>query len=167
MGTVCKTLFRLGPSLVGLALAGGALFLAGMGRVLAEDSPMKDSPVKNASDFSSVEYYDPPNQMQIKSRLAGAEAIPQPDGLVLVRQLKLETFATNGQPQYVVEAPECLYDQFKNTANSAGPLVVRQADGKVRLDGVGFWWQGNADFLTISNQVVTQIETGPNLKIIP
>ena len=167
MGTVCKTLFRLDPALTGLALAGMALFLTGTGGVRAQDSPAKDSPVKNASDFSSVEYYDPPNQMQIKSRLAGAEAIPQPDGRVLVRQLKLETYGTNGQPQYVVEAPECLYDQFKNTANSAGPLVVRQADGKVRLDGVGFWWQGNADFLTISNQVVTQIETGPNLKIIP
>ena len=162
MGTVCKTLYRLGPALAGLALAGGALFLAGPARVRAQDTA-----VKNASDFSSVEYYDPPNQMQIKSRLAGAEAIPQPDGRVLVRQLKLETYGTNGQPQYVVEAPECLYDQFQNTANSAGPLVVRQADGKVRLDGVGFWWQGNADFLTVSNQVVTQIETGPNLKIIP
>jgi hypothetical protein len=162
MGTLCKTLFRLGPALAGVALAGGALFLAGPGGARAEDSP-----VKNASDFSSVEYYDPPNQMQIKSRLAGAEAIPQPDGRVLVRQLKLETFATNGQPEYVVEAPECLYDQFKNTANSAGPLVVRQADGKVRLDGVGFWWQGSDEFLTVSNQVSTEIETGPNLKIKP
>ena len=123
--------------------------------------------MKNASDFSSVEYYDPPNQMQIKSRLAGAEAIPQPDGRVLVRQLKLETYATNGLAQYVVDAPECLYDQFKNTANSAGPLAVHQADGKVRLDGVGFWWQGNDQVLTITNQLRTEIETGANLKFIP
>ena len=167
MGTVCKTLFRLDPALTGLALAGGVLFLTGKGGARADDSPAKPNPVKNASDFSSVEYYDPPNQMQIKSRLAGAEAIPQPDGQVLVRQLKLETFGTNGLPQYVVEAPECLYDQLKNTANSAGPLVVRQADGKFRLDGVGFWWQGNAQFLTISNQERTEIQTGANLKIIP
>ena len=143
------------------------LFLTGTGAVRAQDDPAKESPVKNASDFSSAEYYDPPNQMQIKSRLAGAEAIPQPDGRVLVRQLKLATFDTNGHPQYVVEAPECLYDQFKNTANSAGPLVVRQADGRFRLDGVGFWWQGNQQFLTISNQERTEIQTGTNLKIIP
>jgi len=162
MGTVCKTLYRLGPALAGLALAGGALFLAGPARVRAQDTA-----VKNASDFSSVEYYDPPNQMQIKSRLAGAEAIPQPDGRVLVRQLKLETYATNGLAQYVVEAPECLYDQFKNTANSAGPLAVHQADGKVRLNGVGFWWQGNDQVLTITNQLRTEIETGANLKFIP
>jgi hypothetical protein len=162
MGTVRKTLFRLGPALAGLVLTGGALYQAGPGKVRAEDSP-----VKNASDFSSVEYYDPPNQMQIKSRLAGAEAIPQPDGRVLIRQLKLETFGTNGQPEYVVEAPECLYDQFKNTANSAGPLVVRQADGRVRLEGVGFGWLGNDDLLVISNQVRTEIETGPKIKIMP
>jgi len=162
MGTVCKTLFRLGPALAGLALAGGALFLAGPHALRAADNP-----VKNASDFSSVEYYDPPNQMQIKSRLGGTEAIPQPDGRVLVRQLKLETFGTNGEPQYVVEAPECLYDQLKNTANSAGPLAVRQADGRVSQTGVGFWWQGTEQFLTISNQARTEIKTGTNLKIIP
>jgi len=167
MGTVCKTLFRLDPALTGLALAGMALFLTGTGGVRAQDSPAKDSPVKNASDFSSVEYYDPPNQMQIKSRLGGTEAIPQPDGRVLVRQLKLETFGTNGEPQYVVEAPECLYDQLKNTANSAGPLAVRQADGRVSQTGVGFWWQGTEQFLTISNQARTEIKTGTNLKIIP
>lgn len=162
MGTVCKTLFRLGPALAGLALAGGALFLVG-----AEALRAADNPVKNASDFSSVEYYDPPNQMQIKSRLGGAEAIPQPDGQVLVRQLQLETFGTNGEPQYVVEAPECLYDQLKNTANSPGSLVVRQADGQVRLAGVGFNWQGNDELLTISNQVSTEIVTGPKFKHKP
>ena len=80
MGKVCTTLRRLSPALTGLVLAGGTLFLTGAGGVRAEESPIKESPVKNASDFSSVEYYDPPNQMQIKSRLAGAEAIPQPDG---------------------------------------------------------------------------------------
>lgn len=167
MGKVCTTLRRLSPALTGLVLAGGTLFLTGAGGVRAEESPIKESPVKNASDFSSVEYYDPPNQMQIKSRLGGAEAIPQPDGRVLIRQLKLETFATNGEPQYVVEAPECLYDQFKNTADSPGSLLVRQADGRVRLSGVGFDWRGNDELLTISNQVSTEIATGSKLKIIP
>ena len=162
MGTVCKTLYDLSRVAAGGALAGGALLCAWSLAARAGDIP-----VKNASDFSSVEYYDPPYQMQIKSRLGGAEAIPQPNGLILVRQLKLETFGTNGQPEYVIEAPECLYDQIKGTANSAGPLEVRQADGQVRQTGVGFWWRQEDEFLTISNHSVTEIMAGPKFKFIP
>ena len=107
MGNVCKTLHGVSRSLV---LAGGLPATVLALALLPGGGPARlraaDSPVKNASDFSSVEYYDPPNQMQIKSRLAGAEAVPQADGRVLIQQLKLEIFETNGRPKYVVEAPE-------------------------------------------------------------
>jgi hypothetical protein len=113
----------------------------------------------HATDFTSVEYYTAPNQMQMKSRLSGAEAQPMEGGLLLIKQLKLEMFATNGTPQVIVNAPECLYDSFKGTANSSGKLLLQNGDGKIRIEGEGFLWRQTDEFLTISNSVRTTIES--------
>jgi hypothetical protein len=115
----------------------------------------------HASDFTSVEYFEAPLERQMKSRLSGAEAQPLPGGLLVVKQLKLETFTTNGNPQAVVEAPECAYDMRNGVANSAGHLQLRSGDGKIRTEGDGFLWRQDDSFLTISNHVRTVIETGP------
>lgn len=112
----------------------------------------------NASNFSSVEYYPAPHQQQIKTRLSGAEAQLQPDGLMLIKQLKLEMFDANGKLEIVVNAPECVYDTMKGTANSSGELHARTGDGKFSVQGVGFLWRQNDSFLTISNRVQTVIE---------
>ncbi len=112
----------------------------------------------HASDFTSVEYYPAPNQTQIKTRLSGSEAQPEAGGLLVVKQLKLESFSTNGNPQAMVEAPECIYDTLHNTANSAGHLELRSGDGRIRTEGDGFLWRQNDSFLTISNHVRTVIE---------
>jgi len=139
-----------------------------LSRAVALGAGTQNNPVRHASDYTSVEYFDPPNGMQISSRITGAEAIPLPGNrLIMLKQFKLETFAANGAPESIVEAPECVYDQFNGTANSAGPLKIRQADGQVELDGVGFLWRQDDEFLTISNQVSTIIKTGPNLKLTP
>lgn len=115
--------------------------------------------VGQASDFSSVDYYPAPNQTQMKSRLSGAEAQPQAGGLLVIRQLKLETFGVDGRPEAVVNAPECVYDTLNRTASSAGRLQLRNGDGKVRVEGDGFLWRQDDSFLTISNHVHTVIET--------
>jgi hypothetical protein len=115
----------------------------------------------HATDFTSVEFYAPPNQTQMKSRLSGAEAQPEPGGLLIIKQLKLETFNTNGNPQAVVKAPECIYDTMNDTANSAGHLQLENGDGKIRIEGDGFLWRQEDSFLTISNRVRTVIESGP------
>jgi hypothetical protein len=127
----------------------------------------QNNPLKHASDFSSVEYFDPPNQMQISSRLSGAEAVPQPSGLVFVKEMKLETFSTDGRLQYIVEAPACTYDEIKGTAASPGRLKVQSADGQVKLEGEGFLWQGDEKFLTISNKQNTVIANPARLKTTP
>ncbi len=111
--------------------------------------------------FTSVEYFAQPNQTRMKSRLSGAEAQPEPGGLLVIKQLKLETFNTNGSAQAVIEAPDCVYDTQHNTANSAGHLRLRSGDGKIRTDGDGFLWRQDDSLLTISNHVHTVIETGP------
>jgi lipopolysaccharide export system protein LptA len=111
----------------------------------------------HANDFSSIEYYPAPNQTLMKTRMAGAEAQPLAGGLLVIRQLKLETFGTNGSPEAIVEAPECIYDTQNSVANSAGKLSVQNGDGKIHIDGDGFLWRQNDNFLTISNNVRTLI----------
>jgi hypothetical protein len=119
----------------------------------------------HASDFTSVEYYEPPHHQQVKSRLSGAEASPQPGGLLVIKQLKVETFGLDGKPEVVVNAPECVYDTLKGVANSPGHLQVRSGDGKLCTEGDGFLWRQSDSFLTISNHARTVIEVSPEKKI--
>jgi hypothetical protein len=128
------------------------------GALMISSMHAQETPVGHASDFTSVEYYPAPNQTQIKTRLSGSEAQPEAGGLLVVKQLKLESFSTNGNPQAMVEAPECIYDTLHNTANSAGHLQLRSGDGRIRTEGDGFLWRQNDSFLTISNHVRTVIE---------
>jgi hypothetical protein len=122
---------------------------------------MENRAQQTPNGFTSMKYFDQPNQTRMKSRLAGAEARPLPGGLLVIKQLKLETFNTNGSPQAVVEAPECVYDTVHNTASSAGHLRLQSGDGKIRTEGDGFLWRQDDSFLTISNHHHTMIESGP------
>jgi hypothetical protein len=145
------------PSLVTLFLLGAILFLA------TTDNDAQTAIKGHANGFTSVEYYAPPNETRAESRMSGAEAQPLAGGLLAVKQLKLETFSTNGASQVVAEAPECVYDMVNRTANSAGHLQLRNGDGKLRVEGDGFLWRQDDSSLTISNHVHMVIETGPEI----
>jgi len=118
----------------------------------------QQSGVHHASDFTSIEYFEPPNQQQMKSRLSGAEAQPAAGGRLVIKQLKLETFDARGQTEMIVNAPECIYDTFNRTASSAGHLQAQTGNGRFRVEGDGFLWQQNDSLLTISNNVHTAID---------
>ncbi|MGH7951337.1 MAG: hypothetical protein ACREFE_05390 [Limisphaerales bacterium] len=148
---------RPSPAILLLAAVAILLFAATNGRGAETSSG-------HASDFTSVEYYEAPHQQQIKSRLSGAEASPQAGGLLVIKQLKLETFGVNGKPEFIIQAPECVYDTLNGVASSAGHLQLRTGDGKIRIAGEGFLWRENDSSLTISNQVRTVIETAPETK---
>jgi hypothetical protein len=117
-----------------------------------------------ANDFTSVEYFEPPHQTLMKSRLSGAEAQPEAGGLLVIKQLKLETFDTNGVLEMVVKAPECVYDYVRGVASSPGHLRLETADASSHVEGDGFLWRQTNSFLTISNDVQTVIEAGPKKK---
>lgn len=119
----------------------------------------QQSPAGHASDFSSVEYYEPPHQLLMKSRLSGAEAQPLAGGLLEIKQLKLETFDTNGAPGIIVRAPECVYDTVHGAASSSGHLQMETADGSSRIEGDGFLWLQAGQTLYISNNVHSVFET--------
>jgi len=112
----------------------------------------------HASNFTSVEYFDPPHQQQMKSRLSGAEAQPQAGGLLVITGLKLEIFETNGVTEVVIKAPHCVYDTQKGEANSPGHLRLETGDGDSHVEGDGFLWRQSSSLLTISNNVRTVIE---------
>ena len=142
-----------------------ALLAAGAGLLFAVAPGVhaQQNGLQHANDFTSTEYYGPTNHQQIKSILSGAEALPQPGGLLLIKQLKLEMFNPDGKLEWVVNAPECVYDTFKGVANSPGHLEVRTGDGKIRTDGDGFLWRQSEQKLTISNNVCTVFENGAKI----
>ena len=146
------------PSLTTALLAAGTILVFAIpnGRTQPEG-------VQHASNFTSVEYFEPPDQQQMKSRLSGAEAQPQAGGLLLIKQLKLEMFNVDGRTEMIVNAPECVYDTFNGTASSPGHLQLQTGDGKFRVEGEGFLWRQTNSFLTISNSVRTVIEGMPAL----
>ena len=144
-----------------LAAVAGWLFAIAPGVHAQRDS------VQHANNFTSTEYYGSTNQQQIKSILSGAEALPQPGGRLIIKQLKLEMFYPDGRLEWVVEAPECVYDTFKGVANSPGHLQVRTGDGKFRVEGEGFLWRQSDSFLTISNNVRTVVENGAKMNTMP
>src|SRR5277367_2195576 len=124
----------------------------------------QQSTASHASDFSSVEYFEPPHQTLMKSRMSGAEAQPLSGGLLVIKQLKLETFDTNGAPGLIVKSPECVYDTLHGVANSPGHLRLETADASSHVEGDGFLWRQTDSFLTISNNVQTVIEPEPKKK---
>jgi hypothetical protein len=142
-------------------LAAGAVWLA------AVASGIRAQQSGHATDFTTTEYYEPPRHQQIKSILSGAEALPQPGGLLIIKRLKLQTFDPDGKPQIIVTAPECIYDTLGATAHSAGPLQLENGDGKFHVEGEGFLWRQTNNFLTISNNVRTRVEIGAKMDTIP
>jgi lipopolysaccharide export system protein LptA len=112
-----------------------------------------------ASNFTMSEYFDAPNETQMKSLITGAEAQPQPGGRYLIKGLRLELFGEKGERQMTVEAPECVYDGAKRLANSSGRMQAKTGDGRYSIEGEGFLWQQDTSSINISNHVHSVIRS--------
>jgi hypothetical protein len=123
----------------------------------AQDIPLS----RGASDFNSVEYFEPPHEQQIRSRISGAEAQPMDGGLLLIKQARLERYDETGKLQFTANAPECFYDPNNGIANSPGEVHMQTGDNQLRIDGHGFSWRQSDSFFTISNRVETVIQKVP------
>ena len=78
--------------------------------------------------------------------------------LMLVRGVRLETYAYDGEQRVVdliVEAPECLFDLRTRVVSSNGPMKATRADGGLRLAGVGFEWKQRTSKLIVHSDVRT------------
>jgi hypothetical protein len=122
--------------------------------------PSQFFPTGSGTNLSSVEYFGPPNEQQVKLRLTGAEMTSLPGTLYEVKKLKIEQFGTNGVLESVAEAPECTYAPLDGIASSPGHLEMSLGEGKIHVQGEGFLWQQNDMSLVISNQQHTVIKMG-------
>ena len=145
---------RRGP-LALLALIAAGAFLPAQG--------MNFGKVK---DFAVPDYFDPPNQNQVKSRLSGKEAEPRRGGLFLIKDIKVESFRLDGFCEFHVTAPECIYDSRQRTAYSPSEVRLESGDGRLLVEGRGFLWQQTNSLIIISNDQRTVLRppspTGTN-----
>ena len=143
-----------------LFVTGAALLLRG-----ADDRAVPALPggvqELRATEFSSEQYYDAPNDQKLKLRFSGASVAPLPGGLQEVAEMRIEYFSTNGATRMRAQSPQCEMSPFDGVASSTNKLSLQSGDGKVRTDGVGFVWRQNEMILTITNPV-TMLKFGTN-----
>jgi hypothetical protein len=133
-----------------------ALFAASV--VCSQPNPLSSVKELHATDFTSEQYFEPPNDQQVKLKFSGAAADPLPGGLLAVKQMSIETFETNGVTKAIAKAPHCVLSPFDGVASSAGKLELQSGDGKFRVAGEGFMWRQSEQTLTLSNRVHTVLE---------
>ena len=136
----------------------GAVLAIAAGESQAQTNLLAGVKELHATEFTSEQYFEPPNEQRVKVRLTGASADPLPGGLLAVKSLKIETFSTNSELLAVVEAPQCTFAPLDGVASSPGHLEIKSGDGKFRTSGDGFLWRQNDSWLVISNRVHTEIE---------
>lgn len=74
---------------------------------------------------------------------------------LLVHQLRLESYKENGDVDFIVTAPECLFDRVSKQAWSTNQLHVKATDEQFSIQGTGFLWDMDHSLLHISNSVHT------------
>ena len=151
----CGIVLRLLVALVSPVVAGGIAFAQETNAPV--DEVVATPTFGRVKDFSVPDYFESPNQNQMKSLLRGQEAQPQANGRVFIRGLQVETFRLDGSIDITVRAPECLYNSVEQTATSAGRIEARSGDGRLFIEGEGFRWQQTDSTFTISNRVHTII----------
>jgi hypothetical protein len=109
------------------------------------------------SNMRFPDFFDPPNQAQLRTLVTGAEVVPDGANRYRIKNLHIETFRENGEPEGVVDATDCIYDDAARTASSGGPVKAHTADGRFRIEGTGFCVTLTNKSLTISNNVRTVI----------
>ena len=142
-----------GPGNWKFIIALAVFFLA-----VVSGTPAPPTTLGQATDFTSDEYFESPNDQKVKMRLSGASASPLPAGKLDITDLKIETFDLTGKTKEIIRAPECVYSTDDGVASSAGHLELETGDGKMRTTGDGFLWQQSDQSLTISNNVHTVVQ---------
>src|SRR5579859_4654473 len=116
--------------------------------------------IKPIKGFKIAEPYDSPNETQIKSRIEGGQALPEPGGRTILSQgVILRTFTRTNTPELIVKCQECVLNSATREVNSSGPIQMQTADGRFTIEGIGFFFQQTNSSLIISNQVHTLIQS--------
>jgi len=111
-----------------------------------------------ANNFSTSEYYAGTNYTKLQFQLSAAQARSLSGDRQLLSKVKLLSFKLTGEPELVIEVPECVYDQNTRTVGSPGPLQVQSGDGRFRIAGDGFSYRQGESRVVISNRVHATVE---------
>lgn len=165
-----QTKFTNRQSSAGLCFWAGLLGAALSVSAAETNAPTAAAPAAafgKVKNFFVPDYYEPPNQNQMKSLLRGAEAEPQPNGCVLITELQVDTYGPDGKLQMTVHSPQCLYSAANQSASSASHIEVRSGDGQMLVEGEGFLWHNTDSTFTISNRVHTIIRQSSGKSLVP
>jgi hypothetical protein len=145
---------KTGGCKFGIAAVLLAALAMGIWQKAAEGQPASQTiPVGYATNFTSVAYFEPPNEQVVKLRVSCAEESPLPNALYDVKTLKIEYFNTDRKLQAVAEAPQCTYAREDQVAYSPGRLKLTSGDGRFHTEGDGFLFREDESWLMISNHV--------------
>jgi hypothetical protein len=90
-----------------------------------------------------------------------AEARPQGNTNILLIDMTVETYATNGALDLTAHAPICNWNVRSNIASSPSRVSIRSVPGKMFHEADGFLWDNNNQMIYFSNNVHTIIQNEP------
>jgi lipopolysaccharide export system protein LptA len=90
--------------------------------------------------------------------IKGKEVEPRGNNLLELTEPRVTRYNPDDTPDMFMESSKCFYQSKGGTAYSSTNLVVRTADGRFSIEGVGWRWDLSGSVLTISNQVVALVK---------
>ena len=115
-------------------------------------------------NFTFIEYYEPEPGVKsqtnrIKSILRGAEGQSLTEDLILIRQMRIESYPQAGPgTNLVAQSPEARFDREASLVTSTGRLDLATSDGQIVMRGEsGFLFSMETSTLIVSNRVRTVI----------
>jgi hypothetical protein len=146
---------------LGVAICAGASWLA-----LALAGLAQMGGVGQFKGFKLTDFYDarqrvPGRTNLLKSLVIAREAYPQSNGLILLTEMRMESYQLTGQTNVIARSPECLVDTQRRMVFSAGHLQLESGDGQLFIEGDGFLCRLTNFTLNLTNNVRTVIRRGP------
>lgn len=95
-------------------------------------------PAQDSMTLSGFEVPEYDKDMRLRSKLFGDFARVRPDGMVDIKNMKIEFYDDDTVVETRVTTPECTYNRTTRDARSAGD--VRIARQNMVITGTGFSW---------------------------
>jgi hypothetical protein len=105
------------------------------------------------------DYYPASNGVRrIKTLVTSSSAQMQSQGVFLLQNASITNYTVAGQPSWTAFAPVALLNLGTGEVSGPTNVVMRTADQRFFLRGVGFLFQRTNMMLTLSNDVFTWID---------
>src|SRR5262249_46036672 len=92
--------------------------------------------------------------------IQGSSMEPRGKDLLELTQPRVTRYNADDSADMFIESASCFYQTRQGLAYSSTNLVVRTADGRFSIEGVGWNWDLSGSLLTISNNVAAMVQKG-------